>query len=150
MTKAPEVQVVPKVKRTMEEQNELMFNSLVKKYLDKGYKTIESLGHDTLDTFTEKDLPKTNTNQAGIVKPMLCKVYDPQDSKSQNIKWLASRKLDGLRAFIYLKDGELHTASRGGQDYDIAAYYILTDAYIKKLFEDNPNLILDGELYHHG
>lgn len=49
-----------------------------------------------------------------------------------------------------MKDGELHTASRGGSDYDIAATYILQDAYIKSLFEDNPNLILDGELYKHG
>ena len=49
-----------------------------------------------------------------------------------------------------MKDGELHTASRGGSDYDIAATYILQDAYIKSLFKDNPNLILDGELYKHG
>jgi hypothetical protein len=49
-----------------------------------------------------------------------------------------------------MRDGKLHTASRGGQDYDVAAYYILTDAYIKQLLTDNPGLILDGELYCHG
>lgn len=150
MTSGPTIIVKPKVKRNHEEQCELEFNSHVKKYLDKGYKTIQSLGHETLETFTEKDLPKVNTNQSGVKKPMLCKVYDPDDSKSQNIKWLASKKLDGLRCSIYMKNGELHTASRGGQDYDVAAYYILTDAYIKKLLTDNPNLILDGELYCHG
>ena len=48
-----------------------------------------------------------------------------------------------------MKDGELHTASRGGSNYDVAATYILQDAYIKSLFENNPNLILDGELYNH-
>ena len=49
-----------------------------------------------------------------------------------------------------MKDGELHTASRGGSDYDIAATYILQDEYIKALFEKYPDLILDGELYKHG
>ena len=128
-----------------------MFKSAVKGYLDKGYKTIKSLGHETLTTFKpDVDLPETNTNQDGIVKPMLCKVYDPNDKKSQNINWLASRKLDGLRCFIYMKDGELHTSSRGGSNYDVAASYILTDAFIKQLLTDNPGMILDGELYHHG
>ena len=49
-----------------------------------------------------------------------------------------------------MKDGELHTASRGGSDYDIAATYILQDEYIKALFEKYPDLVLDGELYRHG
>ena len=49
-----------------------------------------------------------------------------------------------------MKDGELHTSSRGGGNYDVAATYILEDAFIKSLFEKNPNLILDGELYVHG
>lgn len=86
MTPGPTIVVKPKVKRNHEEQCELEFNSHVKKYLDKGYKTIQSLGHETLETFTEKDLPEVNTNQNGVKKPMLCKVYDPDDSKSQNIK----------------------------------------------------------------
>lgn len=150
MTPGPTIVVKPKVKRNHEEQCELEFNSHVKKYLDKGYKTIQSLGHETLETFTEKDLPEVNTNQNGVKKPMLCKVYDPDDSKSQNIKWLASKKLDGVRAFIYMRDGKLYTASRGGQDYDIAATYILQDEYLNALFEKYPNLILDGEIYKHG
>ena len=148
---APKVPVIPKAKRNEEEQLDLMFKSAVKSYLDKGYKTIESLGHVSLETFNPKtDLPEINTNQDGVVKPMLCKVYDSSDSKSQNINWLASRKLDGLRCFIYMKDGELRTASRGGQHYNVAASYILTDAYIKQLLTEHPGMILDGELYHHG
>lgn len=150
MTKQPTIQILKgKVKRTIHEQCDLEFKSHVKKYLDKGYKTIESLGHQTLDTFTEKDLPEENTNQDGIVKPMLCKVYDPSDKKAQGIKWFCSRKLDGTRCMIYLKDGELHTSSRGGSNYDVAARYILTDAFIKQLLIDNPGMILDGEIYVH-
>ena len=51
---------------------------------------------------------------------------------------------------IYLKDGKLHTSSRGGSNYDIAASYILTDAFIKQLLIDNPGMVLDGEIYKHG
>ena len=151
MTNQPVITIlVGKAKRSLDQQCELEFKSHVKKYLDKGYKTIESLGHETLVTFNpDTDLPAQNTNQNGVVKPMLCKVYDSTDKKNVGINWFASRKLDGLRCFIYMKDGKLRTASRGGQNYDVAATYILTDAYIKSLFEKNPNLILDGELYNH-
>ena len=51
---------------------------------------------------------------------------------------------------IFLRDGKVCTSSRGGGDYDIPATYIREDSYIKKLFSENPNLILDGELYRHG
>ena len=152
MTQQPVIQIlVGKAKRSLDQQCELEFKSHVKKYLDKGYKTIESLGHETLVTFNpDTDLPVQNTNQQGIVKPMLCKVYDPEDKKNDGIHWLSSRKLDGLRCFLYMKDGELFTASRGGSNYDVAATYIRTDAYIKQLLTDNPGMILDGELYTHG
>ena len=147
----PVITVIPKAKRDHLAQMELEFKSHVKKYLDKGYKTIQSLGCEDLASFDpDVHLPVQNTNQQGIVKPMLCKVYDPEDKKNNGIKWLCSRKHDGLRVFIYMKDGKLHTSSRGGSNYDIAATYILTDAYIKSLFEKSPNLILDGELYVHG
>lgn len=152
LTEQPTIQITKgKVKRTLNEQCKLEFNSHVKKYLDKGYKTIQSLGHKTLDTFNpDVDLPAQNTNQQGIVKPQLCKVYDSNDKKMQGIHWLCSKKLDGLRTFIYMKDGELHTASRGGSNYDIAATYIRADVYIKQLLTNNPGLVLDGELYRHG
>lgn len=151
MTSGPTIVVKPKVKRNHKEQCELEFNSHVKKYLDKGYKTIESLGHTSLDTFNPKtDLPELSVDQNGAIKPMLCLVYDPEDKKSQGIKWLASRKLDGLRMSIYMKNGKLCTSSRGGKDYNVAATYILQDAFIKQLLTDNPGLILDGELYRHG
>lgn len=52
--------------------------------------------------------------------------------------------------FLFLRDGEVHTSSRGGQDYDVAATYIREDPYINKLLKSDPTLILDGELYVHG
>ena len=115
MTTQPIITItVGKAKRSLDQQCELQFNSLVKKYLDKGYKTIESLGHASLDTFKESDLPELSVDQNGAIKPMLCLVYDPKDKKSQGIKWLASRKLDGLRMSIYMKDGKI--TERGSFD----------------------------------
>lgn len=149
MTQQPIIQITKgKVKRTLNEQCELEFKSHVKKYLDKGYKTIQSLGHETLDTFNpDTDLPAQNTNQQGIVKPQLCKVYDPNDKKNLNKTWYISRKYDGVRSILYYKDGEIKTSSRGGQDYDIAATHIRTDPSLLKIFESNPTLRLDGEIY---
>ena len=87
MTKQPVIEILTgKAKRSLDQQCELEFKSHVKKYLDKGYKTIQSLGCEDLASFdSEVHLPAQNTNQQGVVKPMLCKVYDPEDSKSQNI-----------------------------------------------------------------
>ena len=152
MTKQPVITIlVGKAKRSLDQQCDLEFKSHVKKYLDKGYKTIQSLGCEDLASFNpDVHLPAQNTNQQGVVKPMLCKVYDPEDKKNNGIKWLSSKKLDGLRCFLYMKDGEVYTASRGGSNYDVAATYIRTDAYIKQLLSNNPGMILDGELYCHG
>ena len=51
---------------------------------------------------------------------------------------------------MYFKDGEVHTASRGGEHYDYTTKHITEHPAIVKLFQDNPDLILDGELYRHG
>ncbi len=137
-----------KVKRTLQEQAELQYNALIKKQLDKGYKIVE------LEQPTIKDLedliPKQNTDQNGIKKPQLCKVLDKSDKTLTEKDWYASYKLDGVRCFLYLRDGELKTASRGGQDYDTPTTYIRADSTLIQLFKNNPNLILDGELYRHG
>ena len=63
------------------------------------------------------------------------------------IKSLKDNKL--VRCLLYWKNGEVHTASRGGQNYDTAAWYIREDPYIISLLKDT-DLILDGELYIHG
>jgi len=139
-----------KAKRSLDEQALLQYNSELKKYLDKGYKNIKDLGieHLTLET-AEEALPETNTDQNGSIKPMLCKVMDRTKTSQTDKQWLASYKHDGVRALLFLKDGEVHTASRGGQDYDIPATYIRQDPYVIQIFKDNPDLILDGEIYRH-
>lgn len=140
-----------KVKRTLDQQATLEYNSIVKKLLDKGYKNIKDLEIDILtqEAIDEK-LPATKTNQHGVLKPMLCKVLDKTNTKLTNKTWWASNKLDGVRNLLYWDGNEVKTSSRGGGDYNIAATYIRTDPYVIKLFKANPDLILDGEIYRHG
>ena len=141
-----------KVKRTITEQAELEYNSNIKSYLDKGYKKISDLGYTSIDEFNPDEvLPKDKTDQNGVKKPMLCKVYDATDSKTQKVPyWLISRKHDGVRCFLFMKDGEIKTSSRGGQDYDVATTYIKQDPFLLEVFAKFPNIILDGEIYRHG
>ena len=151
MIEQPVIEIVKgKAKRTISEQATLEFNSHVKKYLDKGYKKISDYGYNSLENFNENVVPTSNTDQKGLVKPMLCDQYDFDDSKLEKITWKASTKLDGLRTMLYYKDGVIYTSSRGGKDYNVAATYIREDQYLKTLFDKNPELILDGELYYHG
>ncbi len=140
-----------KVKRTIDQQAELQYNSELKKYLDKGYKNIKDLGiNDLTLQAAEEALPSNNTDQNGAVKPQLCKILDKTNKKLTDKQWLGSYKHDGVRMLLFMRDGEVHTASRGGQDYDIPATYIRNDPYVIKLFKENEGLILDGELYRHG
>lgn len=88
LTQQPIIEIKKgKVKRTVEEQATLEFNSHVKKYKDKGYKSISEFGYTKIEDFDpEKVFPKQVTDQSGVVKPMLCSVYDPTDAKNKNKK----------------------------------------------------------------
>lgn len=141
-----------KATRNLWEQVMLEAKHLVKEKLDKGYKEIEK----DPDEYTESELMsilgEIVSNQDGVPKPMLAKQADKvTNPKIYDKVWLASRKIDGLRASIYLgKDGVLHTASRGAMNYDAAMSDILENKDLIYLFKDIKGLILDGEAYHHG
>lgn len=71
-----------KAKRTVDEQITLEYNSAVKKYLDKGYKSIQDLEIKELTTENvETALPKERTDQNGVKKVMLCKILDKTNTK---------------------------------------------------------------------
>ena len=153
MTKQPEIIVDRgKATRNIHEQVELQFNALIKGYKDKGYIELEN----EIDNYSSEELYKlfgdapAGTN--GVVKPMLAKQADKVTKTDIfNKKWIASRKIDGLRCIIYLgDDGKLHTSSRGATNYDSAMFEILTHPALIKLFKNNKGLMLDGECYHHG
>ena len=140
-----------KQKRNWKEQYTLQFNSEVKKFLDKGYVEVEK--HP--EKYTVEDLQiifgDVKTNQYGVIKPQLAKQADKvTNPKIFEKKWLISRKLDGVKALFYYKDGVIHTASRGGEDYDAATTHLREDPKLLKFFEAHPTVILDGELFVRG
>ena len=140
--------------RSSAEQATLQFNGLLKNYLNKGYNRLKQLTTADYSELSEQEikslLGETFTSDTnGIPKPMLCKSFDSCTNNVTEKCWYVSRKIDGLRCLMYYKDGEIHTASRGGKTYDPATVHLRTDPYLLGLFESHPDLILDGELYKH-
>ena len=135
--------------RSWKEQYTLQFNSEVKKQLYKGYIETEKHPNEYSNEELKEMFRSEKTNQFGIIKPMLAKQYDkvtnPNIFNSQT--WLASRKLDGVRALFYWKDGEIHTASRGGTHYDYSTKHIRSYQPLIDFFKENPTVVLDGELF---
>lgn len=140
-----------KQKRNWKEQYTLQFNSEVKKFLDKGYIEVEKHPNEYSLEELEAIFGDVKTNQYGVIKPQLAKQADKvTNPKIFEKKWLISRKLDGVKALFYYKDGEIHTASRGGEDYDVATTHLREDPKLLKFFETHPTVILDGELFVRG
>lgn len=140
-----------KQKRNWKEQYTLQFNSEVKKFLDKGYIEVEKHPEEYTSEELQAIFGDVKTNQYGVIKPQLAKQADKvTNPKIFEKKWLISRKLDGVKALFYYKDGEIHTASRGGEDYDAATTHLREDPKLLKFFEANPTVILDGELFVRG
>lgn len=140
-----------KQKRNWQQQLELQYNSEVKKFLDKGYVEVPKHPNEYSEAELAEIFGEVVTNQAGCIKPMLAK----QESKLTNRKildkeWLASKKIDGVRCLMYWDGKEIRTASRGGEHYDYSTEHIREDEHLIQFFEENPNIILDGELYRHG
>lgn len=140
-----------KQKRTWKEQLALQYNSEVKKFKDKGYVEVDKHPNE----YTEEELGElfgeVKTDQYGVIKPQLAKQCEKvTNPKIFDKEWLISRKLDGLKSLFYYKDGEIHTASRGGTDYDHSTTHLRTDPRLLAFFEANPTVILDGELFKRG
>ena len=139
--------------RTVTEQATLQYKSNVKKYLDKGYKNIKDLGYSSLNDFNPDEvLSKDQTDSNGFKKHMLAKSSnDVATSVIERLDyWWASRKIDGCRASFYWKDDKIHTASRGGGDYDAACQDFINHPKFIEFFKKHPNIILDGEMYKFG
>lgn len=83
-------------------------------------------------------------------KPQLAKSSNDCASSIFEKEWYCSRKLDGVRSHFKLRNGLVHTVSRGGKTYDGATKHLRENPKLIEFFESNPDIILDGELYHHG
>lgn len=140
-----------KVKRTPLQQAELQYNAIVKKYLDKGYKDLKTLTSKKLDEIDSSELSEllgSKTDQTGVPKPMLAVQYEKVANNVFEREWYCSRKIDGVRALIYYKDGEVLVSSRGGGEFNVPTQQIREALH--PFFEKHPDVILDGELYRHG
>ena len=140
-----------KQNRTWKEQLTLQYNSEVKKFKDKGYVEVPKHPNEYSESKLSEIFGDVVSNQKNIIKPMLAK----QESKLTNRNilnkvWLCSRKIDGVRALFYWDGKEVHTASRGGNDYDPATMHLRENEELIEFFKKHPSIILDGELYKHG
>lgn len=155
VTTQPEIVVdkgkgVGKGRRTVTEQAQLEYNSHIKKYQDKGYKLLDKEITKYSKEELEALLPTEVTDANGMLKPMLAKDFNKVANSALEKKWLASRKIDGVRCLMFNNNGEVKTASRGGQNYDFSTIHITKSEQMQKLMKEHPEIILDGELYVHG
>jgi hypothetical protein len=162
-----------KVKRTMQQQCELEFRSIVNKQRDKGYKTLQELLASVItgvpEEYTAEScmdpefigalLPNGKTYADGQRKLMLAK--DPKAVKTKkgfnwDREWWVSRKLDGIRAAIYYdEEGNLQAISRNGITLNPAFEKIFKSKKWKTFFNklktnESTDIMVDGELYCHG
>ena len=137
-----------KAGRSHREQATLQFNSFVKGYLDKGYIKVPTDPNTYSEEKCTELFGEVKTNQYGVIKPQLAKQADKVTNKKIFDKeWLISRKLDGVKALFYWDGKEIHTASRGGEHYDIATTHLRENPQLIEFFKANPTIILDGELF---
>ena len=136
-----------KVKRTLEQQAELEYNSNIKSYLDKGYKLFDSIPDNIEDA-----IPKTKQDQQGVVKPMLAKLIQSvsKSALSRVTYWYISKKVDGVRNLFYWDGKQIQSASRGGGNYNYATTHIRTNPKFIEFFKQHPNIQIDGELFIFG
>lgn len=140
-----------KQKRTFKQQLELQFKSEVKKFLDKGYIKVDKHPNDYSDSELQELYGDVVTNQFGVIKPMLAKKeQDVTNRKIFEKRWLASRKINGVRCLMYWNGNKILTASRGGSDYNHSTTHLTEHPILIEIFKIYPTLILDLELYKFG
>ncbi len=155
MTDQPELLIERgKAKRSVIQQADLEYNSIVKKYQDKGYKRLDSLTNKKFDELTALEIdelvPTIKSDSTGALKPMLAKSSTQCQNSVLNKPMWCSRKLNGVRMMTKYdaESDKVITISRGGKNYDEAATNITDELY--DFLKANPTYTMDGELYHHG
>ena len=76
------------------------------------------------------------------------KYSDRQEKGKLDFPYICEPKLDGLRCYIKMVDGEIRMFSRGHKEF-VSCPHIAKSEFVKKFFETYPDAILDGELYNH-
>lgn len=155
MSEQPEIVIERgKAKRSVIQQAELEFNSIINKYMDKGYKKLNSLTQKKFNEINPSEMdelvPTIKSDQNGALKPMLAKSSNDCQNSVLNKPMLCSRKLNGVRMMCKYnaEEDRIITISRGGKNYDAATEHIYDE--LREIFKLYPDITLDGELYHHG
>lgn len=76
------------------------------------------------------------------------KYPDRQEKGKLEFPYIVEPKLDGLRCYIRLVDGEIKMFSRNHKEF-VSCPHIKESRFVKAFFLKNPDAILDGELYNH-
>lgn len=153
MTEQPNISIEKgKAKRSALQQAELEFNSIINKYLDKGYKRLSSFTTKKFGDITPSEMellvPSVKSDQNGEIKPMLAKDFNKCKNSVLDKPMLVSRKLNGVRCMMRLNGDNVITISRGGKNYDVSTQKIRPE--VLDFLKEHPTYILDGELYCHG
>ena len=122
---------VGKVNETsLEEQVELEVKSKIKYQLDHGF-TYEIPSE-------EKDFSVSLAD----------KYVDRLEKGKLNFPYVVEPKLDGIRCYTRLVDGEIRMFSRGNKEFK-SVPHLAENRFVIEFFKKYPDAILDGELYNH-
>lgn len=102
------------------------------------------------ELITEENSKKNNSKSTRLLKPMLAIEFDMKKEKSMVFPVFIQPKLDGVRCLIYKENGQIIFQSRQNTIYENFDHLVYELQHLMSQFDDQDNLILDGELYTHG
>ena len=76
------------------------------------------------------------------------KYQDRIEKNKLDFPYIVEPKLDGVRCYIKMVDGDIRMFSRKHKEF-VSCPHIVTNEFVQKFFEMYPDAILDGELYNH-
>ena len=76
------------------------------------------------------------------------KYQDRIEKNKLDFPYIVEPKLDGVRCYIKMVDGDIRMFSRKHKEF-VACPHIAKNEFVQKFFETYPDAILDGELYNH-
>ena len=76
------------------------------------------------------------------------KYQDRIEKNKLEFPYIVEPKLDGVRCYIKMVDGDIRMFSRKHKEF-VACPHIVANDFVQKFFEMYPDAILDGELYNH-
>ena len=104
----------------------------------------------TEELVVEEKPEKPSSKSGRLLKPMLAIEFDMEKEKSVKFPVFIQPKLDGVRCLIYKENDRIIFQSRQNTIYDVFDHLVPELQHLMSQFDDQDNLILDGELYTHG